>query len=174
MSKLINPNENNSIKKHYQGFDKVLAVLLIIGIIAISGVIIYSMFTPEPGYITLGLLNSDKKAENYPTNATKGENVTFYVSVGNYLNRDFSFRIEILTGNNETEIGSSGSSNAISFMNSSTTILSHGENWISNEFNVSFSLSGYNQIVIAELWETNTGLNDKYWEIVTMHLNITS
>lgn len=172
MSKLINTNKNNSIKKHYKGFDKVLAILLIIGIIVISGFILYSIFTPEPGYITLGLLNSDKKAENYPTNATAGDNVTFYITVGNYLNRDFSFRIEILTGNNETEIGSSGSSNATSFMNSSITILSHGKNWISNEFNVSFPLPGYNQIIIAELWETNIGLNDKYWEIVTLHLNI--
>jgi len=172
MSKLINASENNNGRKNYKEFNKVLAVLLIIGIIVISGFIVYSLFTPEPGYITLGLLNSDKKAENYPTNTTIGENVTFYVTVGNYLNRDFSFRIEILTGDNETVIGSSGSSNATSFVNSSITMLSHGENWISNEFNVSFSLPGFNQIVIAELWETNIGLNDKYWEIVTMHLNV--
>ena len=172
MSKLINTKENNRIKKYFKGFDKILAVLLIIGIIVISGFILYSFFTPEPGYITLGLLNSEKKADNYPTNATIGENVSFYITVGNYLNRDFSFRIEILTGNNDTEIGSSGSSNATSFMNSSTTFLSHGKNWISNEFNVSFWETGYNKIVIAELWETNIGLNDKYWEIVTMHLNV--
>jgi uncharacterized membrane protein len=172
MSKLINASENNNGRKNYKEFNKVLAVLLIIGIIVISGFIVYSFFTPEPGYITLGLLNSDKKAENYPTNTTIGENVTFYVTVGNYLNRDFSFRIEILTGDNETVIGSSGSSNATSFVNSSITMLSHGENWISNEFNVSFWETGYNKIVIAELWETNIGLNDKYWEIVTMHLNV--
>ena len=174
MSKLINVFENNNIRKNYKEFNKVLAVLLIIGIIVISGFIVYSLFTPEPGYITLGLLNSDKKTDNYPSNATIGENITFYVSVGNYLNRDFSFRIEILKGNNETEIGSSGSSNATSYLNSSTTILSHGENWISNEFNVSFWLPGFNQIIIAEVWEISMGSNDKYWEIVTMHLNITS
>ena len=174
MSKLNNTKENNDIKKNYKEFERVLAVLLIIGIIIISGFIIYALLTPEPGYITFGLLNSDKKAENYPTNATVGENVSFYVSVGNYLNRDFSFRVEILMGNNETEIGSSGSSNATSFMNSSTTNLSHGESWISNEFNVKFAEPGYNQTIIAELWETNTGPNDKYWEILTMRLNITS
>ncbi len=118
-------------------------------------------------------MNSDKKAENYPTNATVGENVTFYASVGNYLNRDFSFRIEILKGNNETNLGPTGSSNAISFLNSSTIELQHGENWM-NAFNVSFSLLGNNQTIIAELWETNIGPNDKYWEIFWIRLNITS
>ncbi|MHA1460603.1 MAG: DUF1616 domain-containing protein, partial [Promethearchaeota archaeon] len=151
-----------------------LKILLIIGIIIISGFIVYALLTPEPGYITFGVLNSDKKAENYPTNATVGENVTFYVSVGNYLNRDFSFRIEILKGNNETNLGPTGSSNAISFLNSSTIELQHGENWISSAFNVSFSLLGNNQTIIAELWETNIGPNDKYWEIFWIRLNITS
>jgi len=173
MSKLNNSKEINDIKKNYKEFDRVLLVLLIIGIIIISGFIVYAVFTPEPGYITFGYLNDERKAENYPTNATVGENVTFYVSVGNYLNRDFSFRVEILKGNNDTKIESWGSSNATSFMNSSTIDLSHGENWISSAYNVSFYDSGYNQIIIAELWEINAGSNDKYWEILTMRLNIT-
>jgi hypothetical protein len=59
-------------------------------------------------------------------------------------------------------------------MNSSTTKLSHGENWISDEFNVKFSDPGYNQTIIAELWETNIGPDDKFWEVLTMHLNVTS
>jgi uncharacterized membrane protein len=174
MVNMNNSNEKINDKKNYKEFDKVLAVLLIIGIIVISGFIIYAVVTPKPGYITFGILNSDKKAENYTTNATVGENITFYISVGNYLNRDFSFRVEILLGNNETEIGSFGSLNATSIMNSSITNLSHGENWISTEFNVSFSDPGYNQTIITELWETNTGPDDKFWEILTMHLNITS
>ena len=165
--------ETSNLKKNYKEFEKTLKILLIIGIIIISGFIIYALLTPEPGYITFGVLNSDKKAENYPTNATLGENVSFYVSVGNYLNRDFSFRIEILTGNNETNLGPTGSSNAISFLNSSTIELQHGENWM-NAFNVSFSLLGNNQTIIAELWETNIGPNDKYWEIFWIRLNITS
>ncbi|MFX0046875.1 MAG: DUF1616 domain-containing protein [Candidatus Hermodarchaeota archaeon] len=174
MSKLNNLKEINDIKKNYKEFDKILLVLLIIGIVIISGFIVYAILTPEPGYITFGYLNSDKKAENYPTNATVGENVTFYVSVGNYLNRDFSFRVEILKGNNETFIDQSGSSNATSFVNSSTINLTHGGYWISGAYNISFSQPGYNQIIIAELWETIAGANDKYWEILTMRLNITS
>jgi len=173
MSKMDKTLETSNLKKNYKEFEKTLKILLIIGIIIISGFIIYALLTPEPGYITFGVLNSDKKAENYPTNATLGENVSFYVSVGNYLNRDFSFRIEILTGNNETNLGPTGSSNAISFLNSSTIELQHGENWM-NAFNVSFSLLGNNQTIIAELWETNIGPNDKYWEIFWIRLNITS
>ncbi|MHA2287719.1 MAG: DUF1616 domain-containing protein, partial [Promethearchaeota archaeon] len=123
MLKLIDTNKTNRYKKNLKGFDKVLATLLIIGIIFISGFIVIVVLTPEPGYITMGVLNSDQKAEDYPTNAMVGENITFYVTVGNYLNRDFSFRVEILKGNNETEIGSSGSSNATSFMNSSIIAL---------------------------------------------------
>ncbi|MFW9952132.1 MAG: hypothetical protein ACFFKA_18580, partial [Candidatus Thorarchaeota archaeon] len=61
-----------------------------------------------------------------------------------------------------------------SFVNSSTINLSHREYWISNAYNVSFWDPGYNQIIIAELWEIIAGTNDKYWEILTMRLNVTS
>ncbi len=166
--------EKNDVSKSYQEFDKILTVLLIIGIIIISGFIIYAVLTPKPGYITYGLLNSDRKAENYPKNATVGENVTFYVSVGNYLNRDFSFRIEILKGDNETVFKPTGSINASSYLNSSTILLPHGDSWISDVFNVSFSQTGDNQTVIAEIWETDIGPIDKFWEIAYMRLNITS
>jgi len=174
MSKLNNAKETNNLKKNYKEFDKVLAALLIIGIIIISGFIVYAVLTPEPGYITIGFLNSDRKAENYPTNATIGENVTFYVSVGNYLNRDFSFHIEILKGDNGTIVKPSGSINATSYINSSTIDIPHGDIWVSSAFNVSFSQPGYNQIIIAELWESGNGSEDKFWEVLTMRLNITS
>ncbi|GAH60211.1 unnamed protein product, partial [marine sediment metagenome] len=95
-SKRDNPKTLNSLKKNYKEFDKILKILLIIGIITISGFIIYAFLTPKPGYSYLGILNSEKKAENYPTEAAVNESITFYISVGNYLNRDFSFHIEIL------------------------------------------------------------------------------
>jgi len=175
MSKIDNNIKDlTSLKKNYKEFDKILKILLIIGIIIISGFIIYAVLTPKPGYITFGVLNSDKKAENYPTNATVGKNITIYASVGNYLNRDSSFRIEILKGNNETIISPTGSLNATSYINSSIIDLLHGEKWISSAYNVSFSQPGYNQIIIAELWETNIGPNDKYWAIFWLRLNITS
>ena len=162
------------VLKSYEEFDKILKILLIIGIIIVSGFIIYAVLTPKPGYWYLGILNSDKKAENYPTNAAVDENITFYISVGNYLNRDFSFHIEILKGNNDTVLGSSPSLNAASFVNSSTITLCHREVWISSAFNVSFSQAGTNQTIIAELWEIPSAGIRRFYDVVYVRLNITS
>ncbi len=169
-----NTKDLNSLKKNYKEFENILKILLIIGIVIISGFIIYALLTPEPGYWYLGILNSDKKAEDYPTNAAVDDNITFYISVGNYLNRDFSFRIEILQGNNDTVLGPFPSINATSYINSSTITLPHGENWISSAFNVSFSQVGTNQIIIAELWENPSVGIRRFYDVVTMKLNITS
>jgi len=166
--------EISNLKKNYKEFENILKILLIIGIIIISGFIIYALLTPEPGYITFGVLNSEKKAENYPTNATTGVNVTFYVSVGNYLNRDFSFHIEILKGNNDTILGPSPSLNATSFVNSSIITLPHSVDWISGAFNVSFPEAGTNQIIIAELWENPSVGIRRFYDVVFLRLNITS
>ena len=158
----------------YKEFDKILKILLIIGIVVVSGFIIYAVLTPNPGYWYLGILNSDKKAENYPTNAAVDENVTFYISVGNYLNRDFSFHIEILKGNNDTVLGPFPSLNATSFVNSSTITLPYREVWISSAFNVSFSQVGTNQTIIAELWEIPSAGIRRFFDVVYVRLNITS
>jgi uncharacterized membrane protein len=169
-SKEAKKKVNNS----YEEFDKLLKILLIIGIIVVSGFIIYAVLTPKPGYCYLGILNSDKKAENYPTNATVDENITFYISVGNYLNRDFSFHLEILKGNNDTVLGPFPSINATSFVNSSTITLQHREVWISSAFNVSFSQVGANQTIIAELWEVPSAGIRRFYDVVYIRLNITS
>ena len=166
--------ELSNLKKNYKEFENILKILLIIGIIIISGFIIYALLTPEPGYCYLGILNSDKKAENYPTNAAVNESITFYVSVGNYLNRDFSFHIEILKGNNDTILGSSPSLNATSFVNSSIITLPHSVDWISSVFNASFSETGTNQILIAELWENPSVGIRRFYDVVFLRLNITS
>jgi len=174
MLKMDNTKNLNSLKKNYKEFDKILKILLIIGIIIISGFIIYALLTPKSGYFYLGILNSDRKAENYPTNAAVDENITFYVSVGNYLNRDFSFHIEILKGNNDTILGPSPSINATSFVNSSLITLPHSVDWISSAFNVSFPTAGTNQIIIAELWENPSVGIRRFCDVVYLKLNITS
>jgi len=169
-----NTMEISNLKKNYKEFENILKILLIIGIIIISGFIIYALLTPKPGYWYIGILNSDKKAENYPTNAAANDSITFYISVGNYLNRDFSFNIEILKGNNDTVLGPSPSLNATSFVNSSIFTLPHGENWISSAFNVSFSQAGTNQIIIAELWEIPSVGIRRFCDVTFLRLNITS
>ena len=174
MSRLNERQNSNKRERNYKEFDKFLKLLLIIGIIVISGFIVYAIFTPRPGYITFGLLNSEKKAENYPTVTATGENVTFYVSVANYLDQNFSFHLEILKGDNNTIIGPTPSVNSYSYLNLSTINLRHGENWISSALNVSFSQPGNNQIIIAELWEMNGETIKKFWDVLTLRLNVTS
>ncbi|MFX1406404.1 MAG: DUF1616 domain-containing protein [Promethearchaeota archaeon] len=169
----ISDDRSNIVNDGNQ-FDKIVKISLIIGVIVISGFIIYYLLTPEPGYVTFGVLNSDKKAENYPTNATVGENISFYISVGNYLRRDFNFRIEILKGDNNTLLTSSGSINASSYLNTSITNLNHKMQWMSEMLNISFSQPGTNQIMIAELKEVDISLEETFIDILWLRFNITS
>ncbi|GAG76124.1 unnamed protein product, partial [marine sediment metagenome] len=166
--------DSKELIRNYKEFDKLLKILLIVGIIIISGFIIYALVTPKPGKWYLGILNSDKKAENYPTNVAVDDNITFYISVGNYLNRDFSFHIEILRGGNDTILSSSPSLNATSFVNSSKITLPHRATWISSAFNISFSQVGANQSIIAELWEIPSVGVRRFYDVVFVRLNITS
>jgi len=164
--------ENNRESK--KQFENLLKICLIIGIIVISGFIIYYLVTPEPGFVSLGILNSEKKAENYPTNGTVGQNISFYITVENQMNREFSFRIETLKGDNSTSVNSSGSLDATSYFNTTKITLLHNQFWISEELNVSFSQPALNQRIIVVLWEIkNTGI-ERYFNNLFLWLNITS
>ncbi len=50
----------------YKEFDKILKIVLIIGIVVVSGFIIYAVLTPKPGYYYLGILNWEKKSRKLP------------------------------------------------------------------------------------------------------------
>ena len=169
-----NVDEKGSNKQSKKQFDLLLKICLIIGIIVVSGFIIYYIITPEPGYVHLGILNSEKKAENYPTNATVGQNISFYITVENQMKREFSFRAEILTGddNNNTILSSSGSINATSNFNTTKITLSHNQFWISEMLNVSFYLQGANQTIIVEIWEIPSSGMEKYFDMVYLWLII--
>ena len=165
-------SEKNNLKKSYKQFGILLKISLIIGIIIVSGFIIYYILTPEPGYITLGILNEDKRAENYPTEASVNETIFFYVNVGNYMNRDYSFRVEILKGDNKTVVLSSGSINATSYFNTSKITLLHNQIWMSEMLNISFSQPGAKQRIIVEIWEIlNSGI-EKYFSNLYIWLNV--
>lgn len=151
-------------------FENIVKISIIIGILIISGFIIYYILTPEPGFVVFGLLNEEKKAENYPTEAYVGENVSIYVSVENYLNRDYTFKVEILKGDNNTALSSSSYENATSYFNTSQTILMIGERWISEMLNISFMIPGSNQIIIAVLWEIID--EPSFFDILWLRLNI--
>ena len=174
MSESTKVDEKGSNRQSKKQFDFLLKICLIIGIIIVSGFIIYYIITPEPGYVHLGILNSEKKAENYPTNATVGQNISFYITVENQMKREFSFRAEILTGddNNNTILSSSGSINATSYFNTTKITLSHNQFWISEMLNVSFYLQGANQTIIVEIWEIPSSGMEKYFDMVYLWLII--
>ena len=111
MNEINKKNEKKDLTTNNKHFEKLLKICLIIGIVIVSGFIIYYILTPESGYATLGILNEEQKAENYPTEAMVNETIYFYVTVENQMEREFSFRIEILKGDNNTIVNSSGSIN---------------------------------------------------------------
>jgi len=161
---------NKSSKKE---FDTILKICLIAGIIIISGFIIYEALKPEPGYVTFGILNKNQEAENYPTTASINESIFFYLTVENYLDRDFSYQIQIKKGDNMTTMNpTSGSDGVLNFTIGNFT-LKKKQSWLSEKLNVSFSEVGENQIIIVELWQIKN-IEVKFYDILWLRLNITS
>ena len=165
-------DENRSNRQSKKQFDLLLKICLIIGIIVVSGFIIYYVFTPEPGYVTFGILNENQEAENYPTEASINESISFYLTVENNLATEFSFSIKIKNGNNNTILSSMGSNGTLEYVVNNT--LNFSNLWISNKLNVSFSQLGTNQIIIAELWQIGNNELEKFFDMLWLRLNITS
>jgi len=172
MSIKVKSNEKINLKISNKQFEIILKICLIIGIIIISGFIFYYIFTPEPGYVTFGILNENQKAEDYPTEAIVNESVFFYVTVDNYLNKEFTFRIKIKKGDSNTVLSSIGSNGTLDSIIGNFT-LKYNENWISEKLNVSFSEVGANQIIITELWQITNDDEEKFYNILWLRLNIT-
>lgn len=175
-SKIMNDTSNNDIKEINKSskkeFDTLLKICLITGIIIISGFIIYQAFKPEPGYVVFGILNENQEAENYPTEASINDSISFYLTVENYLDKIFTFDIKIKKGDNNTVLSSIGSNGTLQFTINDS--LNHKEKWISPKLNISFSQIGVNQIIITELWQIFESKPDKFYDILWLRLNITS
>ena len=165
-------DENQSNRQSKKQFDFLLKICLIIGIIVVSGFVIFYIFTPEPGYVTFGILNENQEAENYPIEASINDSVSFYLTVENKLATKFSFSIKIKKGNNNTILSSMGSNGTLEYEVNNT--LNYSNIWISNKLNVSFSQLGANQIIIAELWKIGSNEIEKFFDILWLRLNITS
>lgn len=162
---------NKELKKSFQHFDKLLTVCLLIGILIISGFIIYYLLTPEPPFTTFTILNEDKKMENYPTNATVGESIYFYVEIGNYLEREATFGVNISKGDGDTILGSDGAKNAELNYTISNITLQHNDEWSSDQLNISFYIPG-NRTIIAELFERSSS-GFRFINILYLRINIT-
>lgn len=166
-------NEFDKFSKNKFNFKNIVKVLLIVGNLFLLGFIIYYIVTPKPGHIIFGILNSEMKAGNYPTKAKIGDNISFYVYVGNELNRDFTFYIDISKGDNDTVLTQSGAINAIFVFNITGISLKPSESWISNKINVSFNQTGSNQLIIIELYEYLSPNSIIFKDILWLRLNIT-
>ncbi len=173
MNDKIKEKTKEDLRISNKHFELIVKISLIIGIIIVSGFIIYFLFTPEEGYVTYGILNENKEAGDYQKEASVNETIFFYITVGNYLKRDFKFQIKILKGDNTTvkspNIPSNGS---IDFIIGNFT-LHHNDNWISGKLNTSFSEIGQDQIIIAELWQIKNEI-EEYFDILWLQLNITN
>ncbi len=171
MNEITKEKEKNDLKISNKHFEIVVKISLIIGIIIVSGFIIYYLLTPEPGSITFGILDEDKRAENYQKVAFVDETISFHLTVGNYLDRDFTFGFKIKKGNNNTVLSSSGSNGSL-YLTLGNFTLNPNESKIYGEYNISFSEAGDDQIIIAELWAIKNGI-EEYFNIMYLRLNIT-
>ena len=152
-------------------FRKLLSLLLIFGITIVSGFIIYNIIKPKSGYITFGILNSDKSTD-FQKECVVGENISLYVFIGNHLNRELNFRLEILRGDNNTYLASNQPTNGSSFLNISTAIF-NGVDWMSNLINISFTEPGINELIIAELWLIRIDYTEYFYNSLYQRLNVT-
>ncbi len=165
-------NSHNNSNQERKNLVKITKIILLIGIILTSCFIIYEIIKVEPGYYTYGLLNSEGYAQDYPTQIKINENVTLYTTVGNFLNEDLTFSIHILKGNYSTWINSESGSNGTLIRKFPNITLQHGNEWISDAQNISFSNTGQNRTIIFELWKIENNL-EIYLDILTITLNVT-
>jgi uncharacterized membrane protein len=156
----------------FRQLSRIVTVCLIVGIIIVSGFIIYYLLTPEPPYHQFFILNGERKAENYPSQATEGEEIYFYVGVRNYLEKDLTFNVKIFKGNDSTDLTKKEDINAELNQTIGNITIEHGEEWVSDKLTISFLETG-NRTVIAQLYEVGDS-EEEYLNIVYIRLNITN
>ena len=155
-------------------FEKIVSVSIIAGILVTTGFIIYYILFPRPGYVTFGILNENKEAENYPTNASMGEDIDFYTTVANYLGSDFTFCLKIYKGDNNTKLTSSGSQDAALNETTAKVTIQNNVIWKSDKLTLSFYQIGSNQTIIVELWQFVDETTNHFYDIVWLRMNITA
>lgn len=131
-------------------------VILIFGILFVSGGIIYVSTRPEEPDLFFFLLNENQVMRDYPTNTTVGEAVKFYVFIENLLGTSEKFAVRIYNTTEEYWINSTigvSESNEVSYNFNQTVELNHKEEWISNSMELFFHEPGSNQVIILELWQ---------------------
>lgn len=138
--------------------EKITRIVLIIGILSVSGAIIYTLTLPEEEDILFFLLNEEQMLRDYPTNSSIGNPVTIHLYVQNMMKDAKEFQINIFRGKNSTfidpDISVFSNPNATHLLNQNIS-LKHAEEWISDPITVIFPELGENQLIICELWIKN-------------------
>jgi uncharacterized membrane protein len=163
---------NDKLKISNKKFENLLKICLILGIIIVSGFVVYFILTPEPGYITFGFLNENQEAGSYPTEASVNETISFYLTVENHLDRNFSFEFLIKKGDNDTALSSNGSNGTL-YLTIGNFTIKPKEYQTYGKYNISFSEIGEDHIIIAELWQIKYEI-EEFYSILYIRLNITN
>ena len=181
MSDGIKNKKKSTLDRSNKQFEKLVTVCLLFGIIVVGVFVIYYILTPEEGFVQLGVLHQDPstgewEAENYLVNTTIGLEVNFSFEVLNYLKRDFTFRVKVLTGNGsiiDNRLHSPDSGAVLNFTTDNETI-PHEQSWHSDSYNITFYEIGENQMIILELWEIIADNQEKFWISLWLRVNVTA
>ncbi|QEE15724.1 DUF1616 domain-containing protein [Promethearchaeum syntrophicum] len=135
--------------------EKITKIVLIAGIIVVSGAMIYTFTKTEEPDLLFFLLNENQEMKDFQTNSTVGENVSIYTFIENQLGYTENFSVRVYRGNSNISInrsiGVSENINA-SYLFNYTYTLENEQSIISDMIDVSFIEAGLNQSIILELW----------------------
>ncbi|WP_371803244.1 DUF1616 domain-containing protein [Candidatus Lokiarchaeum ossiferum] len=135
--------------------NKITRIVLLVGIIVVSGAMVYTLTRPEEEDVLFFILNEDQVMKDYPVNASVNQNVSVHAFVENHLQRSAEFAVRVYRGNSNLthniSIGVEHNSYATYLFNY-TKILENEVSWITPKINVSFPIAGPDQQVILELW----------------------
>ena len=87
--------------------EKITKIVLIAGIIVISGAMIYTFTKPEEPDLLFFLLNENQEMKDFQTNSTVGENVSVYTFIENQLGQTENFSVRVYRGNSDISINKS-------------------------------------------------------------------
>jgi len=79
--------------------EKITKIVLIAGIIIISGAMIYTFTKTEEPDLLFFILNENQELKDYQTNSTVGENVSVYAMIENHLGKTEDFSVRVYRGN---------------------------------------------------------------------------
>jgi len=172
MNSKVARKEQSDIEIASLQFQRLLRFSLISGILIVSGFIVYYILVPEEGYIGFGILNHDERAENYPTTGKVNQSIGFYVTVDNELDHDFTFKLIILLGNEDTKLTpDEGSKHANKTSTTEKETLKPEEHWMSDKLYASFPYNATDQILIVELWQYNADNSREFWDILWLRID---